>query len=321
VEEALTTFFSTPSFLQAWTSVPHHEFQEGTRITTLSFEAGSHDSRMSGLVRPTPTGRIVAEFGPHGLFASPTPVVPHRRTFGRSLQSNLREHAISHLTWHVRFDHGALAALLSEAGFPGTTSVTHVLTLSKPYEETFSAYSATRRNQIRKCFRRGVTLREAHNRPDVDRYAEVHERLETAKDFRTRYPPDLLHNLIQLDQALLLLAEVERRVIAGALFFVDGTSMLYWHGAADREAGEFFPMPALMDEGIQRAYRAGLASFNFGGSPTESLTAFKESFGSTPRDNWSFEVHSTQPLVRRIADGAKRRLRGLLNRATRLALA
>ena len=233
MEEALTSFFSTHSFLQAWTSVPHHEFQEGTRITTLSFEAGSHDSRMSGLLRPTPAGQIVAEFGPHGLFASPAPAVPNRRTFGQSLQNNLREHGISHLTWHVRFDHGVLAALLSEAGFTGTTYVTHVLTLGKPYDETFSAYSATRRNQIRKCFRRGVTLREAHSRDDVDRYARVHERLATTRDFRTRYPADLLHNLIQLDQALLLLAEVESRVIAGALFFVDGTSMLYWHGAAD----------------------------------------------------------------------------------------
>ena len=75
-------------------------------------------------------------------------------------------------------------------------------------------------------------------------------------------------------------------------------------------------MPALMDEGIQRAYRAGLASFNLGGSPAESLAAFKESFGSTPRDNWSFQVHATQSLGRRIADGAKRRLRGLLREAT-----
>ena len=270
---------------------------------------------MCGVLHPTPAGRIVAAFGPHGLFASPVPALPDSRTFARALQKNLRQQGISHLAWHVRFDHEALAGLLREAGFQGEISDTQVLALGKPYEETFSCYSATRRNQIRKCFRRGVTLREARSRIDVDRYSKVHERLEAAKDFRTRYPAALIHNLVQLEQAQLLLAEVEGRVIAGALFFVDGTSMLYWHGATDREAAEFFPMPALMDEGIQRAYRAGLMTFNFGGSPTESLTAFKESFGATTRPNWSFHVDAAEPLRRRLTDEAKRRLRGLLRGA------
>jgi hypothetical protein len=70
VEETLTTLFSTRSFLQAWSSVPHHEFREGTGIVTLSFDGGACESQMSGLVRPTPAGRRVAEFGPHGLYAS-----------------------------------------------------------------------------------------------------------------------------------------------------------------------------------------------------------------------------------------------------------
>jgi lipid II:glycine glycyltransferase (peptidoglycan interpeptide bridge formation enzyme) len=237
-------------------------------------------------------------------------VVRQRR---RSLEPSLRAHRIDQLTWHVRFDHHALAALLSEAGLPRETQVTHVLSLEQPYEATFAAYSATRRNQIRKCLRRGVRLRQARSRDDVNRYASVHERLETAKDFTTRYPADLLHNLVQLEEALLILAEVDGRLIAGALFFIDGKSMLYWHGASDREAAAFFPMPALMDEGIQRAYRAGLAHFNFGGSPSESWAGFKESFGAIARSSWSFTVVPSQPMTQRIAHAAKRRLRTFIS--------
>ena len=212
----------------------------------------------------------------------------------------------------MRFDHESLAELLTAAGFLGEPQGTHVLMLDKPYDQLFAAYSATRRNQIRKCFKRGVTLRPAQSRSDVEQYMKIHEGLAERKGFRTRYPAELIYNLARLDQSVLVLAEVGDRVIAGALFFTDGNSMLYWHGGADENATEFFPMAALMDEGIQRAHRAGLDSFNFGGSPTESLATFKESFGSTARSNRTFHIRAPEPLAKRLTTAAKRGVRRLV---------
>ena len=105
-----------------------------------------------------------------------------------------------------------------------------------------------------------------------------------------------------------LLAEVHDQVIAGALFFVDGDTLLYWHGGADREHSEYFPMPALMDVALQQAIQSGLASFNFGGSPSESLRFFKESFGAQVRQNWTFRVRKEANLGARIIDRVRREL-------------
>ena len=195
---------------------------------------------------------------------------------------------------------------LNQAALPATSYETHVLPLDKPYKEIFAGYSATRRNQIRKGVRRGVSIRPARTDDDIADYCRVHEDLEAAKDFRTRYPIQLIHALVQLPETTLLLAELERQVIAGALFFVDGHSFLSWHGAANRAYSEYFPMPALMDTAVQQASQAGLSSFNFGGSPSESLRFFKESFGAQLRYNWTFQVRKEPRLRTRIFNRALR---------------
>lgn len=290
---ANATLFSTEPFLRAWLSVSHHSYTGNAAIVSLRLGESSH---LYGISHPSGHGKPgTAEFGPHGLFASPAPRLPDHDELRQAIAEAHREHRIESLSWHVRFDHQALAALLRDAGFTGDSYDTHVLSLGRPYEEVFAGYSGTRRNQVRKSQRRGVTIRQAMTPQDVASYCRVHEELEAAKNFGTRYPLELIQALVELPESLLLLAEVEGRVIAGALFFLDGDSMLYWHGAADRTYSQFFAMPAVMDAGVQRACQAGMQSYNFGGSPSDSLRIFKESFGATLRQNWTFHIRQAKP--------------------------
>jgi lipid II:glycine glycyltransferase (peptidoglycan interpeptide bridge formation enzyme) len=299
------TLFSKEEFVQTW--VTHSNVN--SRVMTLSLGESSARGVMHGIVKSR-GGSIKAEFGPQGLFACPAPFSFECRSLRKHLLMELRKQRVAKLMWHVRFDHESLALRLQDAGFSSEPYWTHALSLEKPYEEIFAGYHATRRNQIRKCYRRGVTIREAGSREDIAAYCLVHERLAGQKPgFKLKYPFELIYGLYQLKKhTTVLVAEIEGRVIAGALFFADGDSMFYWHGAADREYADLFPTGALLDRGIQIAMQKQLKSFNFGASNSDSLRDFKKSFGSEPRQNWTFCIEPKRSLAWRITSKIRRSL-------------
>ncbi len=301
--QAAATLFSTDSFLKAWLAVPHHHYTPQSTVGSFSLGDGM---LLSGIIHRSEAHGYFAECGPHGLYAAPSPMAPGPG-FGPRLTDALAAEGIARLIWNVRFDHEELSTLLRREGWTGAPAETRVVLLNDGYEAVFAGYSATRRNQIRKAQRRAVRIREARDAQDIASYYRLHEELEEARNFGTRYPLALINALAGLKESTLLIAEVEDRVIAGALFFVDGDSMLYWHGGADRAASEFFAMPALMDAAIQRACAVRVRSFNFGGSPSDSLTFFKESFGATKQVNWSFQIQAPRSAVAHFVNRATAR--------------
>jgi hypothetical protein len=301
-----TALFSTDSFVRAWVA----EFEKDARVVSLSLGIGSEQSTMHGVGRPAGSGFFAAEFGPYGICACPSPYPLHCRYLRRDLLQQLKKNRLCDLMWHVRFDNESLTSLLHNAGFNSEPYWTHALTLDKPHQEIFAAYSTTRRNQIRKCYRRGVAIRQAQNQADVLGYCQMHEKLEVEKGFRLRYPRGLINELFQIkEHTILLLAEVENRVIGGALCFRDGDALIYWHGAADSDYAEYFPMGALLDQAVKISLHKQLKHFDFGASPSDSLRHFKESFGAQSRQNRSFRIRPELSVAQRLTRKTKVMLR------------
>jgi lipid II:glycine glycyltransferase (peptidoglycan interpeptide bridge formation enzyme) len=164
-----------------------------------------------------------------------------------------------------------------------------VLWLPRTHEDAFAKFSTTRRRQVRKSHQSGVSVRSATDAASLDAYLGIHRKLSDDKERPEDYPRALFERLLALPDASLLLAEFEGVVVAGALFFRDGDSLFYWHGASDRAHAHVFPSCAIFDHAIALACREGFRSMNFGGSlGVSSLEEFKQSWGARRETYWKF---------------------------------
>jgi len=193
--------------------------------------------------------------------------------------------------WSVRFDHAELAEALARRGLPFSRPATHVLPLNGDYETSFAKFSSTARRHVRRAQSDGVVVRCAHDADDIRAYYEVHTRLAAAKgNYRSIYPKAMFDELVKLDKdVVFVVAEVQKKIAGGAWFFRDGRTMLYWHGAMDREYSRYYPSYAIQAYAIRMAHEEGRTVFNFGGSVgIASLERFKSAFGAEPQCCWYF---------------------------------
>jgi hypothetical protein len=300
------TVFSTEPFLLAW----RENHAQNSRLLTLQVATDQGDGPVHGLVYERGDRTVAAEFGPDGLFACPWPLAPSGSAV-LPLSESMAAERISLLTWHVRFDHHWLAPFLEQAGASREERETHVLRLPESHDLAFAGYKKTRRTEIRACHSRGVTIRDARHRDEVEAYCRLHEKLEAAKNFRVRYPAGLIHALLGLPHvATLLIAEVNDQVIGGAFFIRDGDCLMYWHGAADRDFASYVPSGALVDRGVQLAIAEGMRTVNFGASSSDSLRSFKASFGAEPAQNLTFELTGRVSPVQKYLSALKGRIKG-----------
>ncbi len=104
------------------------------------------------------------------------------------------------------------------------------------------------------------------------------------------YPINLFSDMVKLGRVVrFLIADHRGKIVAGGLFFRDGCTVMYWHGAADRDSSRVYPACAVTDGAVRGACQVGAESFNFGGSRgIESLEQFKAGWGGEPRENWRF---------------------------------
>ena len=125
---------------------------------------------------------------------------------------------------------------------------------------------------------------------DVSAYYAIHRELSDQKERTEDYPLRLFVELASLEETHLLLAEHRGQVIGGAVFFLDGNSLFYWHGASSRAHAGVFPTCAIFDHAIRMAVESRLATVNLGASlGVSSLEQFKASWGASPHNYWKFE--------------------------------
>ena len=82
-----------------------------------------------------------------------------------------------------------------------------------------------------------------------------------------------------------LLADVDGRTVAGAVYLFGGQTATYKYGASDPEFWPLRPNHAVMAQAIAWAQERGCTSFDFGRTETGNagLARFKESWGARPR--------------------------------------
>ena len=291
------TLFSSRPFVEAWTRA----MGRSHRALRFSTDArGSGD--LYGVGRRVASGLYDVALGPSGLYASPEMEDSCSAGAISRIVAQLRSIRITGFTWNVRFDNDRLAQVLAAQQLPVQRTSTHVLRLAESYEKIFARYNATIRNQVRRTQHNGVSVRAVSSVDDVNTYYAIHTRLAALKgNYSILYPVSLLTEMVLLrDHARLLVAEHEGRMIAGGLFFRDGCSVMYWHGASDRDYSHLFPTSAVVDAAIHWALESGAAFFNFGGSGgLESLEQFKASWNAKPELNWAFQY--SHPFWSRVA--------------------
>ena len=111
---------------------------------------------------------------------------------------------------------------------------THVLALASTHDAALAGYNATRRNEVRRAAKEGVTVRRTEDLASLTAYYRIHTALWYDKGRPLDYPIEVFRDLLSLREAHLFVAEHAGAVIAGGLFFRDGDSLMYWHGAANR---------------------------------------------------------------------------------------
>ncbi len=247
---------------------------------------------LHGIATPEPLHLRTLGLAPCGLYASPGWEGRLDRQTLVGIVEAMKGFRIRKFGWKVLFDHEELAQGLASVGLANRRESTHVVPLARDYEEVFRKFSATIRNQIRKGRARGVTVREASDGDTVEAYYLLHRKLAREKGtYDFIYPLELFLGFLSMRSAArLLVAEYEGKVVAGGLFFRDGDSVVYWHGAADREYSSFFPARLVFDEAIRDACESDAKLFNMGGSAgISSLEKYKESWGAERQLNWLFE--------------------------------
>lgn len=286
-DQTSETFFSTRSFVEAVSrtlGVRHHAL-------AIPVQGSGPPRTMYAIQTLGRYGLPFVSLAPFGLYASPGWNGQIEIPTLQGILYRLKRGLTRGFVWNARFDHQSLAGGLISLGVRFQRTTTHVLHLEQGYEHVFSRHTGTMRNKIRKARRMGVLVRDVHDAEDINAYYRIHTQLAQQKGgYGSIYPARLFLELVNVPGAVrLLLAECEGRIAAGGLFFRDGCSVMYWHGATDRDYSHFYPSYAIFDEAIRWACEIGATFVNFGGSAgIASLEQFKSSWGARPERNWEF---------------------------------
>ena len=296
------TVFSSKGFVEAWCR------HFGGNLRPFRSEV-TGEPDLFGVATVGRTGLLAVDLAPEG-FCAGLVEPPSAATVDEILRQLQKPH-IRRFEWNVRYDHTVLAGHLAERLADFKRVRTQSLRLSDHYDATFARFNATIRNQVRRARRAGVVVRVSGAGEDLRHYYEIHERLAASKGgYGFMFPRAFLGTLIDsLPECRFLTAAVDGRIVAGGLFFHDGDSVCYMHGAYDRQYSKHFPMCAVLDEAIAWAHRLPTTHFNFGGSAgIGTLERFKSFWGAEMVACWRFAWKN--PIWNQL-DGAKRWIRKL----------
>lgn len=138
-------------------------------------------------------------------------------------------------------------------------------------EELLASFHSKWRYNIRLAQRRGVTVREG-TRADLPEFYRVLQVTAERDRFRVRgldYYERLYDLLVPAGMARLFVAEVEGRVVAGAILFRMGREAVYVYGASDNEHRNLMPNHLLQWTMMQWAREQGCEVYDFRGVSRE----------------------------------------------------
>ncbi|MGD0744377.1 MAG: GNAT family N-acetyltransferase [Verrucomicrobiota bacterium] len=280
------THFSQFCFIQAVANSSENKMH----ILKIPVTGSGPDRYMYGIAERDRFGRRYVLLAPFGLYASPGWNKTLATETVRKIVKTITGYPVARFNWNVRFDHQSLAESLISFGFKYEQQTTHILDLSPGYERIFSNFTATVRNQIRKSMRKGVRIERVYDEASVRAYHAIYIKLVEEQKRGWSYPVELFLELAkETASTFFLMAIAQSKIIGGGIFFYDGCSMRYWHGAADRTYSNLFPTCLLIDYAIRQSCEAEKSFFGFGGSAGKaSLEQFKSYWGTERKQYWEF---------------------------------
>lgn len=163
---------------------------------------------------------------------------------------------------------------------------THVLDLSVGFDVIHNNWTKGHSSAARKARKAGVTIKEASNKTDWQKYYLIYE--DSLRRWGESASSKYEWNLFEImrnkksPNIKLWLAEYEGEIIAGALCFYARQHVVYWHGAALEKFFNIRPVNLLMYEVIKNACEEKYKWYDFNPSGGhEGVKRFKKSFGAT----------------------------------------
>jgi len=184
----------------------------------------------------------------------------------------------------------------------------YVLTLPGPSGELRFGNSRNRARlkwAVRKAIRLGVAVRLAETREDLRSWYELY--LETMRTHMTPPRPfrlfDAMWEVLRPRGLMrLLIAERERRLIAGSLYLTFGSTVFYAFNGCRRSELRLRPNDFIQWHAIETFRRAGFREYDLGevSSGNGGLAEFKAKWGADERQLYRF--YFPQPRVERLED-------------------
>ncbi len=201
---------------------------------------------------------------------------------------------------------------------------TVLLDVSRPEEDLLAGMKQKSRYNTRLAQRRGVSVRLGTSvdlGPFFDLYAETAKR----DGFPLRpceYYLDAWSSFLALDQARLLLAEVEGEAVAGLMLLTFGPTAWYVYGASSARHRERMPNNLLQWEAIRQARAAGCRLYDLWGAPDRldesdpmwGVYRFKLGFGGDLARGLGAWDFAARPMFYRLYMDVIPRYIGLLRR-------
>jgi lipid II:glycine glycyltransferase (peptidoglycan interpeptide bridge formation enzyme) len=201
---------------------------------------------------------------------------------------------------------------------------TALLDLTPSEDELLMSMKSKTRYNVRLARRRGVMVRTGGPSDSAlfyGMYAETGER----DGFLIRplsYYRDAWRTFLGVKLARMLLAEVERELVAGLILFRFGETAWYMYGASTSEHRDRMPNYALQWEAIRWAKDAGCTTYDMWGAPQTleesdplwGVWRFKEGFGATFAPHLGAYDYPARPLLYWAFAVALPRYRALLRR-------
>lgn len=160
----------------------------------------------------------------------------------------------------------------SDTFLKGTVKVMNTTTgidLALPSDKQFMSYSASVRRSILKNRRQGLRVRRAGTLADLQHFIDVYRQAmgRIGADPHYFFSDSYFEQLWKSDsfETIVLLAEINGRVIAGAMFTICRGIMQYHLGGVDSSYVHCSPLKVLIDAAREWAMAANCSFFHLGG--------------------------------------------------------
>jgi len=169
---------------------------------------------------------------------------------------------------------------------PHETFLTHDLDLSKKEQEIFSAFRDSTKRNIKKANQKGLRVTIDNSRESVKEYY----RLNCVTRKKHGIPPQPYHffskiyeHILSRKKGYVVLAEYQKKVVAGAVFFHFRNQAIFKYGSSDPKFLQLRPNNMVMWKAIKWYSQNEATTLNFGRTELKNkgLIQFKRGWGTT----------------------------------------